>query len=140
MSIHETYSGRYEKPIKRRPDFGTSIVPQSIGILIREYGDDLVGEVVGTKSGTFYVIRGISHFAGKTEMQGFRATQLGDYTKIRPHIVFMPSNASVIITNTLKDAVLATDGVEYRKILQEINEEGGNVEIPSRKKEGFDIF
>ena len=122
-------------------DFGTSVVPQLIEDLIENHGNYLVGEVVGTRSGTFYVIRKIGHFAArKTKMQGFRATQLGDYTKSRPHIVFMPGNASVIITNTLKKTVFATDGIEYRKILQEINKEGGNVEIPPEKKGGFDIF
>jgi hypothetical protein len=142
MSIR-TERPPYHCKLENKPkgrDFGTNIAPQLIEDLIENHGNYLAGEVVGTRSGTFYVIRGISSFAGKTKIRGFKATQLGDYTKSRPRIVFMPGNASVIKTNTLREAVLATNGIEYRKILQEINEEGGNVEIPPEKKGGFNIF
>ncbi|RLC31043.1 hypothetical protein DRH13_03575 [Candidatus Woesebacteria bacterium] len=142
MSIRtERSSYRYKSENKPKGrDFGTSIAPQLIEDLIENHGNYLVGEVVGTRSRTFYVIRGISSFTGKAKIRGLKASQLGDYTKSRPHIVFMPGNASAIITNTLRETVLATNGIEYRKILQEINEEGGNVEIPPEKKGGFNIF
>lgn len=124
----------------KRPDFGTSIVPRRIADLIKRHGESLIGEVVGTRSGTYYVVRGINYMDGEQKMLGFRATQLGDYTKSRPHKVFMPGNSSAYITNDLKNIVLSTNNIEYRKILEEINEEGGNVEIPPIKKTGFDIF
>ena len=127
-----------EKP--EQPDFGTSIVPRPIEDIINKHGDDLIGEIVGTRSGTYYVIRGISHFAGRSKMRALRATQLGDFTKSRPHVVFMPENASAYISNFLKEFVLANNMIEYRKILQEINDEGGNIEIPPVKKSSFDIF
>ena len=124
----------------KRPDFGSSIAPNPINTLIQKHGESLIGEIVGTKSGTYYVVRGISYLKNEAAIRGFRATQLGDYTKSRPHIVFMPGNASVVITNSLKKSVLLTNKNEYKKILQEINDEGGNVEIPLEKKSGFDIF
>ncbi len=128
-----------EKPINKRPDFGSNVVPRSIGDLIHRHGENLIGEIVEIISGTYYVVRGISYLKGETEMRGFRATQLGDYTRIRPRIVFMPSNARVIITNSLKRRALSTNSHEYKKILQEINKEGGNIEIPPERKGQFNL-
>ena len=134
----EPYYRRPEKP--KSSDFGSSIAPQPISSLIDKHGESLIGEVVGTRSGTYYVVRGISYLKGETKMLGFRASQLGDFTKSRPRIVFMSGSASAILTNSIKQYALITDSVEYRKILQEINDEGGNVEIPPEKKTEFDIF
>lgn len=133
MSRFEKYSGRYDKPISRRQDFGARIVPEFIVNLKRQHGADLVGEIVETKSGTHYVIRRITK-------DGVEATQLGDYTKSRPHIVLMPNDARGILADPIRNIALATSRNEYRKILLEIKEEGGDVEIPPEKKIGFDIF
>ena len=73
-------------------------------------------------------------------LKGLKVTQLGDYTKIRPHILLMPNDARGIVANSVRNIALAASGEEYRKILLEIKEEGGNVEIPPEKKNSFDIF
>lgn len=140
MSLHEKNNGRYDYPTRERPDFGAKTVPQPVDALIKKYRRDLVGEIVGTRSGTYYVIRGISYLAGKTNTEVLRATQLGDITKTRPPVVFIRGNASVILYNTLKESALITNGIEYRKILKEIYKEGESVEIPPEKKGEFDIF
>ena len=132
-SKHERNRGFYEEPPKSRADFGTRIIPEFVIDLKRRHGTTLVGEIIGTKSGTYYVIRAITD-------RGFEATQLGDYTKSRPRIVTMPNDAKGIMANPISDIALANNHNEYRDILLEIKAEGGDVEIPPKKGGGFDIF
>lgn len=104
----------------------------------RHYGLEFyLGKIVEGPLNTHYVITAVGTFR---EYPCFEATQLGNYTESRPNPVYLPLNTDKIIHSYKhKQAVLATHGTEYRKILKEINKKGGKVGIPPVKKSPFDL-
>lgn len=107
------------------------VKPRSISFLKHQYGEILVGEIIETRSGSHYVIR-------KTTEEGLEASPLGEYRGDRPHIVTLPNDASGIVAGKRK--ITSRHRQSYKNILLEINEGGGNVEIPLENKGLFDIF
>ncbi len=104
--------------------------PQLITIFKHQYGENLAGEIIETGSGSRYVVR-------RTVEEGLEASPLGEYRNDRPHIVILPNNASGIVVDRKKIGSRHKTG--YKKILLEIREEGGNVEIPPESNGFFDL-
>ncbi len=104
--------------------------PQTMGFYKRQYGENLVGEIIETISGSHYVIR-------KVVKEGLEASPLGEYRGDRPHIVTISSAASGIVAD--KKKIGFRHRTDYKKILLEIQEEGGNVEMPPEKNGLFDL-
>ena len=104
--------------------------PQTIGYYKRRYGENLIGEIFEAPSGSHYVIR-------KIVEKGLEASPLGEYRDDRPHIVTISSATSGIVTDKKKAG--CRHKIDYIKILLEIKEEGGNIEIPPEKNGRFDV-
>lgn len=104
--------------------------PQLIAFLKRRHGENLVGEIIETNSGSHYVVREVIK-------EGLKASPLGGYRKDRPHIVTIPKDASGIVAD--KKKIASRHRQSYKNILLEINEEGGNVEIPPENNDLFDL-
>jgi len=104
--------------------------PQTMGFYKRQYGESLVGEIIETISGSHYVIR-------KVVKEGLEASPLGEYRNDRPHIVTISSATSGIVAD--KKKIGFRHRTDYKKILLEIQEEGGSVEMPREKNSPFDL-
>ena len=118
--------------IRTRPiaNIKHELKPQLIAIFKRQYGENLTGEIIETRSGSYYVVR-------RTVEEGLEASPLGEYRSDRPHIVILPNDASGIVVDRKKIGSRHKTG--YKKILLEIREEGGNVEILLEKNSLFGL-
>jgi len=104
--------------------------PQLIAFFKHQYGETLVGEIIETRSDTHYVIR-------KIIKEGLEASPLGEYRNDRPHVVTLPNDASGIVAD--KKRIASRHRESYKKILFEIKEEGGNVEMPLENNGLFNL-
>ncbi len=104
--------------------------PQLIAIFKSQYGENLTGEIIETRSGSHYVVR-------KVVEKGLEASPLGEYRSDRPHIVTIPNDASGIVVDRKK--IGPRHKTSFKKILLEIKKEGGNVEIPPENNSLFDL-
>lgn len=104
--------------------------PQLIAIFKRQYGENLTGEIIETKSGSRYVVR-------KVVKEGLESSPLGEYRNDRPHIVTLPNAASGMVVD--RKRIASRHRKSHKSILLEIKEEGGNVEIPPENNDLFDL-
>ena len=104
--------------------------PQLIAIFKSQYGENLTGEIIETRAGSHYVVR-------RTVEEGLEASPLGEYRSDRPHIVILPNDASGIVIDRKK--IGSRHKASYKKILLEIREKGGDVEIPPENNGLFDL-
>jgi hypothetical protein len=118
--------------IRTRPvsNIKRELKPQLIAFLKHRYRDILIGEVIETKSDSHYVIR-------KITKEGLEASPLGEYRSDRPHIVTLPNDANGRVAD--KKKIVSRHKESYRKILLEINEEGGSIKIPLENNGLFDL-
>lgn len=118
--------------VRTRPvaNIKRELKPQLIAIFKSQYGENLTGEIIETRSGSHYVVR-------RTVEEGLEASPLGEYRSDRPRIVILPNDASGIVIDRKK--IGSRHKVSYKKILLEIREKGGDVEIPPENNGLFNL-
>jgi hypothetical protein len=103
---------------------------------LRKIRSKLTGEVFETKGGSCYLVLPEDHEAPEGRLP---AIPLGDYTNIRPEIVFIPYIEDYLVTEQNMGSVIAKHGIEISEIRKEIQKNKQETILPLTDREKFDF-